>query len=279
MRPITPHTPSLVLRESRARSGFTLIELLVVISIIALLIGILLPALGKARASATRVACMANLRGIGQSLEIYRNDHDRGLPVMREQWTAEVVPPEQIPPPDDYAGRLDYLTLPRALEGYIDAPEPQPDAIDGGWSSASPWACPADNGSASEPPPFYEAYQTSYYYAPGLAISGLYFLGQVEIRPRDLGIVWDSWVPVQGTDGAPTVSQLAILMDGCANDPGRWHEGGGEISLGANALYGDGSVDWNTIDPEDISEGGPMFRALCRLAQVLNIPGIGSDCN
>ena len=86
-----------------------------VISIIAVLIGILLPALGKARESATRVVCMANLRGIGQSLEIYRNDHDRALPVMRELWTATRDEDEMPPAPDDYLGNLDYLTLPRAL--------------------------------------------------------------------------------------------------------------------------------------------------------------------
>jgi prepilin-type N-terminal cleavage/methylation domain-containing protein/prepilin-type processing-associated H-X9-DG protein len=57
------------------RQAFTLIELLVVIAIIALLVGILLPALGQARKASKAVACGANLHGIGQGLVLYTNDH------------------------------------------------------------------------------------------------------------------------------------------------------------------------------------------------------------
>ena len=65
------------------KRGFTLIELLVVISIIALLMGILLPVMGQARLQAKVVAVNAELRGIGTALEAYSFDNDGKYPPTR----------------------------------------------------------------------------------------------------------------------------------------------------------------------------------------------------
>lgn len=68
--------------------GVTLIELLVVIGVLTLLMGLLLPALGRARDQAKVVKCASSMRTIGHALLIYAGDNGGRLPINMRPWNA-----------------------------------------------------------------------------------------------------------------------------------------------------------------------------------------------
>lgn len=103
---------------SRPIQAFTLIELLVVISIIALLIGILLPALGAARSTARSMACLSNLRQWGIAVAAYMADEKDFLPADGEMAPAGDTRPftwyNALPP------YVDQLSYGEAFTGTVD---------------------------------------------------------------------------------------------------------------------------------------------------------------
>jgi prepilin-type N-terminal cleavage/methylation domain-containing protein/prepilin-type processing-associated H-X9-DG protein len=119
------HNPSRPDITARTR-GFTLVELLVVIGIIALLISILLPTLGRVRQSSQTTACLSNLRQIGIAYRLYAESNRDLMPyILNRSWNSYIR---------DNAGNNTsrrlywYMALARYLDRNYDPMDPNSDA-------------------------------------------------------------------------------------------------------------------------------------------------------
>jgi prepilin-type N-terminal cleavage/methylation domain-containing protein/prepilin-type processing-associated H-X9-DG protein len=92
--------------------AFTLLELLVVIAIIALLAALLLPAISGAKERGRATACLSNLRQIGIAFQMYAQDHDNRMPVMRDRLAGPINTND---PPGPEVALKSYLGNPKLL--------------------------------------------------------------------------------------------------------------------------------------------------------------------
>lgn len=227
------------------RRGFTLIELLVVISIIALLIGITIPALGSARETARRVKCLANLRSFGQAFAGYLNENKDLLPEVR--------------PLQDPGGTDQDKSLLDVMSAYLSVNSPvreRPGDANAPFTQvADVFKCPGDRAgldAQSNFEPVWRTFGTSYDYFAGRLMLGAE-LGTVARPSRAVSKVYEL---VQWRD-------LPVMVDWWD-----WHNlRAGNISRN-QLFYGDWHADWATGLSKVLDDTDLRRRLICDIVKV-----------
>lgn len=215
------------LQRTGAR-GFTLIELLVVVAIIALLIGLLLPALGKARETARQAVCTTNLRQLIGAFHAYAGDAEDRLPMPNWGMNSKgwLYTSARI-----YTYHAQYMYGPSTgvIWPYLGGPEPEDKNFLIHHGVASAYRCPTHK----EPYPGATEKITSYLVNGAVLDWGQAFAPYRidQFRP-DAVIIWES--QENGSTGAPWNDGSSYPTEGLTLRHGR----------GATVAVVDGSCVW-----------------------------------
>jgi len=234
---------------TRRCQGFTLIELLVVISIIAILVAILLPALSRVREQTQRTVCGTQMRQWGIALKTFATDHDNFFPDNRGAADASFTAGQAT----DFIN--EYLT---PLQTLINSPPTVNPNVDLEGNVAF---CPTQEWHPyvyerpSLWPPYFNNTLLGYFYFP-------YRTAPSALGSTDYSYAGNEWVTKQTYD--TEFFQTPILSDMLQSFAGSWvdaasgtpytsHIGPTGVPEGSNFLFEDGRVEWRRI--EDIGLG------------------------
>ena len=209
--------------------GFTLVELLVVIGIIAVLIGILLPTLSKARANAQMTACKSNLQQINYATRMYANDNNDRYPDKLTLGGAPFRRAIGHNNPDDPASKPEIY----GLNALFDQRKYMP-------GNNEAWICPSAND-------LFRGFKCSYIFAistDGFKTSG--YRGRT--KNENLFWVYDNFATLPFPSGVPRNNEpLSTVPTSQQNYPhnyrGRSKSGAtGDRQGSINVLFADGHV-------------------------------------
>jgi prepilin-type processing-associated H-X9-DG protein/prepilin-type N-terminal cleavage/methylation domain-containing protein len=261
----------------RRGNGFTLVELLVVIGIIALLIGILMPALSKARAASRQIKCLSNIRSLGQIDAQYVAEYKKwhmpaywGWSPAGTGWDPAATVPSaadptghprrywfQCQPVADSVGSVDATDINKARSKYGMI---CPDALLSE-QNRNVWGYTIHESygtNYTQLPGTPEPTSTNWYWAPGPDFWNAWKVSQV-LRPADKVFFADSTsegLSVSTGTTTPNSTQRYFATNFGGEDwSGEKHQAphyGGAVAYrhnrGANALFFDGHATWMSYD-------------------------------
>lgn len=257
LRKLVSQGPSFNL-SLRSESAFTLIELLVVIAIIAILAGMLLPALAKAKSKGIQVKCASNLRQLGIAIRMYADENRDNFPDC-----TGAVWPWDLP-----AKAANAFVLNGGTRNILYCPSFWKQNDNELWSFSTGQQAEVATDTAGG------------YRVIGYAVA---FKGAGRIRPTNITESFNpkSWRMRDGTDLNPGAAERVIVADGTisngANETDRaknvyigirggWSKAhqtahlNGKLPAGGNLLFLDGHAEWRKFNKMMLrTDGDPSF--------------------